>query len=303
MSQTTTSLIIASRDRQDLLYDTVKSVLEGDDLPNEIIVIDQSHGPHPALSNMGFYRGCDIRYCLSGSVGVSLARNTAMRMARYETLAIIDDDVIVQKGWLSALIAGMLEGGPKCAVSGKVLDTKSSEDGFAPSTMTDDEPALYQGRVGRDVLWSNNMAMPKRVIGDVGYFDERLGPGTMFPAAEDNDYGFRLLEAGYRIAYLPSAAVYHRDWRPRKDYLNLRWKYGVGRGAFYAKYFSLVDRYSLNRMVRDISNHLLSVPSGIRHDRLKVYGDFALVVGMIAGAGKWLMRYGRSSNAVGSQGK
>jgi GT2 family glycosyltransferase len=209
----------------------------------------------------------------------------------------------VEKNWLSALITGMLESGPKCAVSGKVLDMKSSENGFAPSTMTDDESARYQGRVGKDVLWSNNMAIPRRAIEDVGYFDERLGPGTAFPAAEDNDYGFRLLEAGYCISYLPSVVVYHRDWRSREEYINLRWKYGVGRGAFYAKYFNLKDRYSFQRMFRDISNHILSIPSGVRHNRLKVHGDLVLVWGLIVGAGKWLIRYGWNSNAARLPGK
>ncbi len=287
-----TSLIIASRDRHDLLYDTVKSILEGDDLPNEIIVIDQSQESHPLLSKMEPYQGCEIRYCSSRSIGPSAARNIGMKMAQFENLAIIDDDVFVAHDWLAMLIGGMTAQGPKCVVSGKVLDTKSSDGGFAPSTKLDEEPAMYQGRVGKDVLWSNNMAMPRSVMEDVGFFDERLGPGTQFPASEDNDYGFRLLEAGYRISYLPAAIVYHRDWRPKKDYLRLRWKYGVGRGAFYAKYFDLKDRYSLSRMLKDIWDHILAVPSDLRRDRLKAYGNLVLIAGVISGACRWLLRYG-----------
>jgi GT2 family glycosyltransferase len=213
-------------------------------------------------------------------------------MARYEYLVIIDDDVLVASDWLANLIQGLINGGTKCAVSGKVLASGSSDDNFTPSTKTDDKPARYAGRTGKDVLWSNNMAMPRSAINDIGFFDERLGPGTDFPAAEDNDYGFRLLEAGYQILYLPSAIVYHRDWRLKKDYVNLRWKYGVGRGAFYAKYFSLHDRYNFNRMIRDMRNHVLSSLYNARRDGLKSYGDLALVGGILVGACRWLAHYG-----------
>ena len=50
MSLPSTSLIIASRDRPELLADTVASVLKGDEVPAEIVIVDQSRVPHPTLS-------------------------------------------------------------------------------------------------------------------------------------------------------------------------------------------------------------------------------------------------------------
>jgi GT2 family glycosyltransferase len=265
--------------------------LDGDQVPNEIIIIDQSQERHSLLSEMRPYRGCEIRYCWSQSTGTSIGRNIAIRMARYENLVIIDDDVFVSPDWLPTLIRGMINNKPKCVVSGQVLASKTSEGGFAPSTKTAVQPEMHEGRVWKDVLWSNNMALPRSAVEDVGFFDERLGPGTAFPAAEDNDYGFRLLEADYRIHYIPAAIVFHRDWRPKKDYLQLRWKYGVGRGGFYAKYFSLRDRYNFHRMLADLRVHLISSLYKIRHDPLKAYGDLVLAVGILVGAGCWLVRY------------
>ena len=134
--------------------------------------------------------------------------------------------------------------------------------------------------------------MHRSVLSDIGLFDERMGPGTPFHAGEDNDYGFRLLEAGYQILYLPSAVVYHRDWRLKNEYIGLRWKYGVGRGAYYAKYLSLRDRYQLGRMMSDIQRHLLPALYKGHGDWLKVYGDLALAGGIFVGACRWLTSYG-----------
>lgn len=292
MSLPSSSVIIASRNRPDLLYSTVTSILDGNQVPTEIIVIDQSDQLHLPLSNMEACRGCKISYHWSQSIGTSKARNLALQMAQYEYLVIIDDDVFVASDWLANLVQGLAGESTKCVVSGKVLPAGISDSSFAPSTRTDDEPAQYQGRIGKDVLWSNNMAMRRSVLKDVGLFDERMGPGTRFPAGEDNDYGFRVLEAGYKILYFPSAVVYHRDWRPNKDFIPLRWKYGIGRGAYYAKNFSFHDRYQFNRMINDIRNHLhLSFQRG-HPDWLKTYGDLVLAGGILLGACGWLVLYG-----------
>jgi GT2 family glycosyltransferase len=237
-------------------------------------------------------RGCEICYYWSQSIGTSKARNLALQIARHEYLVIIDDDMFVAKDWLTNLVKGLIEGGRKCAASGKVLPAQISAGRFTPSTRMDDKPAQYEGRVGKDVLWSNNMVLHRSVLAEVGFFDERMGPGTQFPAGEDNDYGFRVLEAGYQILYLPSAVVYHRDWRLQKDYIRLRWKYGVGRGAYYAKYFSLSDQYQFRRMLQDIRKHLFSSFNKNQRDGLITYGDLVLAVGILIGACRWLVHYG-----------
>src|SRR5207302_8060835 len=111
--------------------------------------------------------------------------------------------------------------GTRSVVTGQVRATEPTRSGnFAPSTKVEQSRAVYVGRVGRDVLFSN-MAMHRCVYEEIGNFDERLGPGSAYPGAEDNDLGFRMLEAGYRIIYLPDAVVYHRAWRPASHYLPL----------------------------------------------------------------------------------
>jgi GT2 family glycosyltransferase len=137
---------------------------------------------------------------------------------------------------------------------------------------------------------------------DVGGFDERLGPGTAFPAAEDNDLGFRLLEAGYRIAYVPEAVVYHRAWRSRRESLALRGRYGRGQGAFYAKHLRLRDRHMLRRMAKDLVVAARSLLKMMVFQPYVAAGELVYMLGLIIGAACWLWRYRNSGAPVRTPG-
>jgi GT2 family glycosyltransferase len=284
------SLIICSRNRPSLLNETIDSILNGLEVPDEIIIIDQSDTPDEKLAVLTTERPCKIRYQWTKPPGLSHARNLGIKTAQNDWLVFTDDDVLVTADWFGVLLRALDAGDQRTVVTGRVLAVHEHHNGgFAPSIKEDENPAVYQGRVGQDVLYSNNMAFRKSVVAEIGDFDERLGPGTRFPSAEDNDLGFRLLEAGYRIVYVPQAVLYHRAWRTGRGFLALRRSYGIGRGAFYAKHMQWHDRYMLKRMVQDVRNHLIRFVSRLRGDRLQAYGDLVLAGGMIYGAVYWLL--------------
>lgn len=286
-----TTLIICSRHRPKLLLDSVASVLGGEVTPTELIIMDQSDTPHPTLATLGPTRGCDVRYIRTQTIGESPAKNTAIRLARYPIIVFTDDDVLVTPTWFGALAQALLAAGPQSVVMGQAPPIYTDgPQGFVPSKKVGDEPAVYEGRVDQDVLCPINMAMYRSLFEAVGGFDERLGAGGRFPGAEDNDFGFRLLEAGYRIVYAPQAVVYHRAWRQARDYLSVRYSYGRGQGAFYAKHLSLRDPYILRRMSWDIWRHMRRLPSRIRwRDRTKGLGDLVYTFGLLWGALEWLL--------------
>jgi GT2 family glycosyltransferase len=176
-------------------------------------------------------------------------------------------------------------------VTGQVFPTEpTTPGGFAPTKKVDPLPAIYEGRVGEDVLFPMNMAMYRSAIEAVGDFDERFGAGGPFYGAEDNDLGYRLLEAGYRIHYIPEAGLYHRAWRGAQEYVRTRWIYGYCQGAFYAKYLSLRDRYMLRRMGRDLFRHAKRLPRRVlRLEQQWLYRDSAFILGLLMGAFKWLV--------------
>ena len=283
-----TSLIICSRNRPELLVDTVKSVLSGEEVPSEIIIIDQSDLTNPILSANEPNPDCEFNYLKTESVGVSKARNTAIGIARHNLLIFLDDDMLVTKAWFGSIVRSLIEAGPHSVVTGKVLPyEKETNQGFAPSTKADDRPTVYKGRIEKDVLFTNNMAAYRSAFDEVGVFDERLGPGTPFLAAEDNDLCFRLLEAGYEIIYEPRAEVYHRAWRSKHEFISMEWNYGYGQGAFYAKHMSLRDPFILRRMGKDIFNYSARVPFRVWRKFYRAKGDALFALGLMLGAAHW----------------
>jgi GT2 family glycosyltransferase len=283
------SLIICSRNRPQLLLDCVQSVLEGDEVPTELVIVDDSDMPHGSLQTLSTSRPCELRYMWTRSAGLSRANNDGIAAARYDVLVFTQDDVLVTPDWFGSIVRALIKTGRHSVVTGQVLPGEPETSGaFAPSTKADDQPAIYEGRIGADVLYLQNMAVYRSAIQEVGHFDQRLGPGTAFPGAEDNDFGFRLLESGYRIIYEPQAVTYHRAWRAQQDYISLYWKYGHAQGAYYAKYFSLKDGYMLGRMMRDIKDQFLRLARALWH-RSSPTVNAVYIFGLISGASRWFL--------------
>jgi GT2 family glycosyltransferase len=138
------------------------------------------------------------------------------------------------------------------------------------------------------------MAIRRSDLAAVGGFDERLGPGTRFPAAEDNDLGLRLLEAGYRIVYDPEAVLYHRTWRAHGERLRVMWNYGRGQGAFFAKHSRLRDPYILRRFVGEVVHGTTAAVRRTWRRRRPPAGDIVYLTGMVWGAFDWA---GRAASA------
>jgi GT2 family glycosyltransferase len=290
LSLPATSLIICTRNRPKLLAELVASILQAHEVPSELIIVDDSDIPHKNIARLTTCRRCDIRYMWTHSRGLSRANNTGIAAARHDLLVFTQDDVLVSPTWFGTIARALVQAGPRSIITGQVAPGKpETAGGFAPATKADEEPVIYERRTSADVLYVQNMAMYRCASDEVGHFDERLGPGAPFPASEDSDFALRLLEASYRIHYVPQAVVYHRAWRTAEDYLPLRWSYGMARGGFYAKHLSLYDRHILVRMVRDIRIHIVSSLVHLRRDRQRAYGDAALAVGILYGAVKWCL--------------
>ena len=231
-----------------------------------------------------------LRYQWTTERGLSRGRNAGIRLARGDWLVFIDDDVVVGPDWFGRMLRAALQAGPRAVTTGRVVAGNAERPGaFAPSLSLSDEPALHRGRVGRDVLLPLNMAMHRDVLADVGDFDARLGAGSHFPSSEDNDLGYRVLEAGYMIGYDPSIVVVHRAWRAPGALLPLRWSYGRGQGAYFAKHASLRDRYMLRRLWADVRRHIRRAPRrALAHPRDGA-ADLVYSAALLAGAAEWLI--------------
>lgn len=283
-----TSLIICSRNRAQLLCELVRSILAGDHVPSEMVIVDDSDAHNETVARLRTDRECEIRYRWTRSRGLSRANNKGIEAARHDILVFTQDDVLVTPTWFGAIVSALLQAASRSVVTGRVPpEENNGMEHFAPSTISAGQPRVYQGNIGEGIFYLQNMAMTRDTFRAIGKFDEHIGPGTFYPAGEDNDYAYRLLDAGYRVVYCPEALVYHRAWRKRDHFLPLRWHYGLGRGAVYAKHWS--KRFVRAQMFWDMRVHLVSALTRVRVARAQAYGDLALVGGIVVGAARWML--------------
>ena len=292
---TSASVVICSRERPALLLDTVRSVLDGDTLPGEIVIVDQSSAPNAELAGLDEVRGCRVLYIPSSSKGSSRARNIGIRAASGDVLVMLDDDMFVEKHWLATLLDAMPDGDHGVATGRVLAAPPEGASGVIPSAalVERDTAAVYRGVQEADVIPGANVALPRALVLRIGGYDERLGPGTRFGAAEDNDIGHRLLRAGAEVRHVPEAVVLHRAWRPRGELLRLRLRYARGKGAFYAKHLAAGDRHIRRRLVAEVGRRLRRAASALVHSPRRTVAELLSVAGIVCGAAEWLVREGR----------
>lgn len=243
-------MLIATADRPALLDGLLKSLSASRFGEAEILVLDQSRREATPEAGGG---GLPVRFFRCPRRGKSAALNLGMREARAPWLAFTDDDCLVAEDWLQVIDRAAQDSGGVCALTGRVVPgAPEGEAVTAPSLREQEREATYTTPSFRDVLFGNNMAIPADLLRRAGSFDERLGPGTPAPAAEDNDLGYRLLRAGASIRYVPAMVVTHRSWRSGPDQVKVFGGYGVGQGTFYGKHVHRGDLHMAARMVRNL---------------------------------------------------
>jgi glycosyltransferase involved in cell wall biosynthesis len=293
------SVLIPTRNRPELIGGCLRAVLAQDHPSVEILVLDQSDTDATYQAVREAAGGSPlVRHVGVSGRGRSRALNGGIPDATGIWIVMIDDDCEATPGWLDALEREARAAGPRAAVVGRVLPGPV-EPGLAPppATIEDPEPKDYAGRIPRDLVYPN-FAVPREAFAELGLFDVRMGVGTELPGGEDNDFGYRLLRAGWRILYRPEPAVIHRAWRDPGERLALKRAYGLGQGAFYAKHLARLDPYIAYRFARDVAGTGRAAAGALlRGWRDERRGHLAFLGGLLAGAARMLLLTARGINS------
>lgn len=223
------AVVVPTRDRPVLLARCLDALLATRLTQAEIIVVDSASTDSGSVAPAR-ERGVVVLRC--DRPGASRARNVGWRTSDRSLVAFIDDDVQVSPRWAEEIAApfadpkvvlvtgGVGAGGPVGDRS--VATTEDVSDG--PFTLG------YLGHFGA----SANLAVRRGAIEAVAGFDELLGAGGHFSAAEDLDLFDRVLRLGTGWHAAGAHAV-HDQWRTRRELFRLEISYGVGFGARLAK--------------------------------------------------------------------
>jgi glycosyltransferase involved in cell wall biosynthesis len=205
----------------------------------EIVVVDNNScdQTRQVVESLQHLHPDRIRYVFEPQQGISHARNTGIREARGEILVYIDDDETANTDWLQNLTAN-LRSGEWAGAGGRIIPQLSfslpgwlsMKSWFAIGPLVAFDRGM-EARQLNESPFSANMAFRKEVFERFGGFRTDLGRiGKSMISNEDTEFGRRIVAAGLRLRYEPSAVTYHpvEANRLKKQYF-LEWWFNKGR--------------------------------------------------------------------------
>jgi glycosyltransferase involved in cell wall biosynthesis len=239
------SVVIATRDRPDLIVRCVRSILAASVQPLDVIVVDNapSDGTTAAAVRTLADAHPNVRYVLEPRAGLAVAHNAGLAHVTTPTVAFTDDDVVVDDHWLAAIGSAMAVDPDVVCVTGMIapleLETPTQcrietasvfNKGFRREVFSPDDRhrgPLYPYAAG--VFGSGaNMAFRTGYLRAAAGFDDALGAGTLTKGGDDLAAFFDVITSGHRLVYEPAALVRHQHHREPSALGRQAFGYGAG---------------------------------------------------------------------------
>jgi GT2 family glycosyltransferase len=226
------SLVIPAKNAARIIEEVLEAVLamrEAGEL-EEIIVVDDASTD--ATRNV--VERYPVRLLDGGRRGPGGARNVGWRAAHHRLVWFIDSDCVASPGSLKKLLDEMEDS--------RVVGVGGGYSNLVPDSLVGclihEEMEIRNSKHACDAsfLRGANVLFRRELLEELGGFDEKHlnGPGS--PGAEDMEIGYRALEAGYKLRFVPDSRVGHdhptRFWR----YLRTQRHHGYWRVWLYARH-------------------------------------------------------------------
>jgi len=298
------TVVVCTHDRAELLDACLTSVGAMTQPPDELLVVDNAPSDG-ATRRVAERHGA--RHVVEPCPGLDMARNRALRVARGEVVAFVDDDVLVDRFWLQALRETLRANPDAGGVMGQILPVELTGGaqiafervgGFRGGNQTvrhqlagrEDDPVFPYGPGAFGA--GANMAVRRRLALELGGFDEALDTGAPLPGGGDIDMTHRVVRSGHVLVYEPRVVVFHRH-RPDDAALARQFRsWGESTLAFVAKTYRRDPggRRKLRNFLRWYGGYLWR---GVRHPAVpeERAASLAQARGVVAGT---LGVYGRS---------
>jgi O-antigen biosynthesis protein len=238
------SVIVCTRERPQELSRCLRSVMSQQvDFPFEVIVVDNA--PVTALTQQLVSDfGDSVRYVVEPRKGLDFARNRGIAQSAAPVVVFLDDDAVADPTWLAQIVEPFGDDAVGC-VTGL---NKPSEMETRAQELFEKHQGLGRGEQPRvfDRDWGKpyfplgsgivgagcNSAFRRDALMAIGSFEESLDVGTPSRGGGDLYAFYRIIRAGYKIAYQPTAVIHHRHRRSMRELRKTMFDYGAGHSAY-----------------------------------------------------------------------
>lgn len=265
LGQLRTAVIVCTRDRPDDLRRSLESIIRARTENCHLVVVDQSR----RSASTDVVRGTvgavgPVSYIRSQRRGLSAARNEGAAVADADLLLFTDDDCEVTEDWVLEWTR-VFSADTRLGIGfGRVTTPPfDAHLGFIPNFIP--KPGMHTwgmelfARGGTNVGMGANMVMRRTAWAATGGFDELLGAGAVFPAAEDLDMAMGIVRQGYRLVHVWDPPVLHHGFRDRSEASLLGQGYAAGTAAMHVKHFRCRQERSGRLLASEIGRHCTRV--------------------------------------------
>ena len=238
MNQLEFSVIVPAYQAADVIGNCVRALAQQtvDRARYEIIVVDD--GSADGTADVARIAGADRVVCMVQNSGPAAARNAGVEAASGAIILFTDADCEPTPDWLEKMVAPFAD--PDVAGAKGVYRTRQTAWIARFTQLEYEVKYVRMARQDRiDFIDTYSAAYRRDVFLANGGFDVIFKTASV----EDQELSFRLARKGYRLVFVPDAAVYHRHNATLRHYW--RRKFGIG----YWK--ALLLRWHPERAVKD----------------------------------------------------
>lgn len=234
MRGVTVTIALCTYNRSRLLSRAIEALLRepGIGHGSEVLVVDnRSTDDTAAIASSYAERYPFVRVVREEQQGLSHARNRAFRSSEAEYVAYLDDDAVVQAGWLGAFFDAVECSGHAGAIGGPIYpDFEEEPPWWFDAEYVTRRFGRAEGPLGplyvRQGFSGGNMAIRRDLLEGIGGFDPALGmAGERVHFGEESDLFQRLYERHGNVTYYaPAMAIRHLEpvHKQRPGYLARR---------------------------------------------------------------------------------
>ncbi|MEM8707591.1 MAG: glycosyltransferase [Actinomycetota bacterium] len=232
------TIAICTKNRVDGVRDAVASALMN---PNtDVIVVDQNEDDRLVEAFAGL-EGPNLHHLRTDIAGAGRARNIALNAATTEYVCFTDDDCTVDPDYAKRFEA-VLDADDAYALAFCRVEQGGDlgKAGYAPLHAIEefDELRTWERALRPEAMGIGaGMIVRRQPALDIGGFDPFMGPGGVFPSADDREIALRLVIAGHAICESPTPIVLHFGHRAAgKEARALTTRDFIAMGAMMAKF-------------------------------------------------------------------